>query len=97
MTYYELVEKNFGNRSNIVPATKVSIEPRDHKAFVSLFGYGKQIKELLKIYDLVKGYEGEVSMRTLYFDIYREDLEEARRDTLNLLAHLHKKYGIKPD
>jgi len=97
MTYYELVEKNFGNRSNIVPATKVTLEPRHHKAFVSLFGYGKQIKEWLKLNDSVKGYEGEFHLRTLYFDIDRDNLEEARKDTLNLLAHFYKRFGIKPD
>lgn len=97
MIYYEVVEKSFSNRSNIVPVTKVSLKPRDHQAYISMFGYGEQITEWLELNDTVKGYNGKFHLDTLYFDVDRDDLEEARKDTLRLLKHLYNRYNLSLD
>lgn len=105
MTYYELVEKDFKNRGKIVPVTELSSEPKNHKAFLSLFGYGNQIKDWVDVNGTVTGYNKEFHLHALYFDIdndkdgltLTENLRQSQKQTQKLVKILYRKYDLHPD
>lgn len=97
MIFYELVEKKFSNRGNIIPITQLEKTPRNHKAFISLFGYGPEIVDWVKMNGSVEGFSGSFHLQTFYFDIDNEDLNKSLKDTQRLVKLLYKNYGVHPD
>lgn len=104
MIFYELVEKNIANRGNLVPVSEIKSTPRDFVAYVSMFGYAKDVVDYYNLNidpetkkKSIGGYKGLHYCNQIIIDIDNENnLEGSRQSAIALLKRLLE-YGCTAD
>lgn len=86
MIYYELVEHDIRFRNNVVEAGMIEEKRRDYVAYESIFGYGKDILDHLKIPNAegkssVTGYNGTFYAKQILIDFDNKENPDAARDS----------------
>jgi hypothetical protein len=95
--FRELVEKDLTYRGLVVPASDIAPYPANYCRYCSLFLFGKDINDYVKLNKSVKGYKGNIYADAIWVDIDATDLREAQETAITLVKRLNADYQINPD
>jgi len=93
--YIELVEESIVNRGHIIPVNSLDKKIRTSESYVSMYEFGDDINSYIKESGSIAGYDGEVSLRILWFDFDSENLDKARNEVLNFIDYISDDFGIE--
>jgi KaiC/GvpD/RAD55 family RecA-like ATPase len=96
--YTELVEKNIGNRGNIVELSQLKIGRANYERYCSLFSYDESIVHHIQSTGSMSNYSAPVSIRTIWVDFdHEESLEDVLREVVKFVDYLCDKYDLTRD
>ena len=103
-SYAFRVMDNYESRRRLVQAENVLsaysvCNPRcelTRPSWLSAFWYGEDFREYLAEHGTPRGFDGVCWSPFLWFDIDRDDLEEAQADTARLCRLVQERYRIEP-
>lgn len=95
--YKELCEGGTYHSGIIVPEAEIDTAPSEMERYCSMFSFGEQILDHVKINKSTKGYNGIVYAKYFWLDIdVKGDIEKARQYALKLIIKLSSNYNLSP-
>jgi hypothetical protein len=96
--FRELVEHKISNRGRIVGNSEIHPTVCDFTRYCSMFIFGKDILNHVKVNNGVSGYKGKLYADAIWIDIDADNnLEGARQSALELIKRLNTEYQMDPE